>query len=161
MAKEIGKENVLTPEGLKNLEDKLEYLKTIKRKEVADRIKTAKEFGDLSENAEYDEAKDEQAFVEGEILTLEQLLRTAQVIDTDDVSVDVVRAGCRVKIVDLDDGMEMEYAIVGSTEADPFENKISNESPVGSALLGHAVGDEVEIPVPAGILKVKVVDITR
>ena len=143
------------------LKQELDYSKTTRADEVAELIKEARGFGDLSENSEYDEAKNEQAFVEGEILTLEQLLRTAQVIDTDDVSVDVVRAGCRVKIVDLDDGMEMEYAIVGSTEADPFENKISNESPVGSALLGHAVGDEVEIPVPAGILKVKVVDMTR
>lgn len=152
------KEVLLTPEGLKRLEEELNYLKGIKRKEVADRIKQAIEFGDISENSEYDEAKNEQAFVEGRILILEKNLRNARVISTSE-SDGLVSLGSMVMVKDLDSGEEFEYEIVGSVEADPSNHRISNESPVGKALLNQGLGAVVQINVPIGTLKYQVTGI--
>jgi len=149
------KETFLTPEGLRRLEEELEYLKTVKRKEVAERIKQAKAFGDLSENSEYEDAKNEQAFVEGRILALEQLLRSAKVIQGNGASGEV-SIGSRVRVRDLGSGEEFEYWIVGSAEADPGQARISNESPVGRALLGRRPGEVVEVQVPAGFLRLQI-----
>lgn len=151
------KQIMLTDEGLKKLEDELEYLKTVKRKEISGKIKEALGFGDLSENAEYDEAKNEQAQVEVRIVQLEKMLKNAKVIDQDDIDIDKAGLGTRVKVYDEDFEEEVEYSIVGSTEADPDAFKISDESPVGKALLGKKVGDRVEVSTPAGnsfILKI-------
>ncbi len=151
------KQIMLTDEGLKKLEDELEYLKTVKRKEISGKIKEALGFGDLSENAEYDEAKNEQAQVEVRIVQLEKMLKNAKVIDQDDIDIDKAGLGTRVKVYDEDFDEEVEYSIVGSTEADPDAFKISDESPVGKALLGKKVGDRVEVNTPAGtsfILKI-------
>lgn len=155
------KETILTVEGLKKLEEELEQLKTVRRREVAARIKQAIEFGDISENSEYEDAKNEQAFIEGNIMALEKKLRNARVIDANDVDVATVSVGSTVKIEDMSTGEELEYTIVGSVEADPAKNKISNESPVGKALLGHIIGDVVEISVPVGIIKFKVLSIRK
>jgi len=153
------KEVILTSEGLKKLEEELNFLKTVKRKEVAGRIKQAIEFGDISENSEYDDAKNEQAFIEGRILTLEKQLRNARVIDNTEVSTDKVSLGSKVVLKDLELGDTLEYVIVGSMEADPSKNKISNESPVGKAILGRPIGSVVEVNVPAGTLKYEITDI--
>ncbi|BBB91308.1 transcription elongation factor GreA [Methylomusa anaerophila] len=153
------KEIVLTIDGLKKIEQKLDHLKSVRRREVAERIKQAIEFGDISENSEYEDAKNEQAFIEGEILTLENILRKAKVIDENDIATDVVTLGSTVTLKDLEFGDELEYTIVGSAEADPTESRISNESPVGQAILGQKVGSIVEVNVPAGMLKYEVVDI--
>ncbi|MDR1702885.1 MAG: transcription elongation factor GreA [Sporomusaceae bacterium] len=153
------KETVLTIDGLKKLEQKLDFLKSVRRREVAERIKQAIEFGDISENSEYEDAKNEQAFIEGEILTLEKMLRNAKVIDEDDIKTDEVTLGAIVKLRDLEFGDEFEYSIVGSAEADPTEFKISNESPVGQAILGQKVGSIVEVNVPAGLLQYEIVEI--
>jgi transcription elongation factor GreA len=139
----------------------LEYLKSVKRKEVAERIKQAIEFGDISENSEYEDAKNEQAFIEGKILTLEKKLRNARVIEDNDVATDVVSLGSKVLLKDLEYDDELEYILVGSMEADPAENKISNESPVGKAILGQRIGTIVEVNVPAGVLKYQILDIKR
>ncbi|NLM12769.1 MAG: transcription elongation factor GreA [Epulopiscium sp.] len=155
------KKIVLTYEGLQSLENELQELKTVRRKEVAEKIKEARGQGDLSENAEYDAAKEEQAEIETRIVELEKILRNAQVIDEDEVNVDVINLGCRVKIYDMEFDEELDYAIVGSTEADPSEGKISNESPVGAALIGHKVGDVVEVEVPEGKLEFKILEIYR
>lgn len=155
------KETILTVEGLKRIEQKLEHLKSVKRHEVAERIKQAIEFGDISENSEYDDAKNEQAFIEGEILTLEKMLRNAKVIEEGEIKTDVVTLGSTVILKDLEFGDNLEYTIVGSAEADPIEFKISNESPVGEAILGEKVGSIVEVNVPAGILKYQIVEIKR
>ncbi|WP_227764052.1 transcription elongation factor GreA [Zhaonella formicivorans] len=155
------KEVILTVEGLKKLEEELEYLKSVKRKEVAERIKQAIEFGDISENSEYEDAKNEQAFIEGKILTLEKKLRNARVIEDNDVATDVVSLGSKVLLKDLEYDDELEYILVGSMEADPAENKISNESPVGKAILGQRIGTIVEVNVPAGVLKYQILDIKR
>lgn len=149
------KQTILTLEGLKKIEEKLEHLKSVRRREVAERIKQAIEFGDISENSEYEDAKNEQAFIEGEILTLEKTLRNAKIIEKDET--DVVAIGSTVVLKDLEFGDELEYTIVGSAEADPTEAKISNESPVGAAILGQRVGSIVEVTVPAGILKYEIV----
>jgi transcription elongation factor GreA len=151
----------LTLEGLKNLEQKLDYLKSVKRREVAERIKQAIEFGDISENSEYDDAKNEQAFIEGEVLTLEKMLRNARLIDDAEVGSDKVTLGSTVTIKDLEYGDIFEYTIVGSAEADPSALKISNESPVGEAFMGKPVGSVVEVNVPAGILKYELVSIKK
>lgn len=132
----MSKPVILTYEGLKKLEEELEYLKTVKRAEVAEKIKQARAFGDLSENSEYDEAKNEQAFIEGRIATLEAMLKNAKVIDEEDIKLDQVSIGCTVKVYDESYNEELEYTIVGSAEADPMNNKISDESPIGKALLG-------------------------
>lgn len=155
------KETILTQEGVAKLEEELRYLKTVKRKEVAERIKQAIAFGDLSENSEYDEAKNEQAFVEGRIVTLENLLRNAKVIDDEDISTDVVSIGATVKLLDIETNDVVEYTIVGSTEANPSENKISNKSPVGKALLGKPVGATVDVHVPDGVIKFKILEIHK
>lgn len=155
------KEVVLTYEGLKKLEEELEYLKTVKRKEIAERIKVARGYGDLSENAEYDAAKEEQALVEGKIAELEKNLRNAKVIDEDELTEDTISVGATIKLFDLEFDEELTYRIVGSTEADPDAGKISNESPVGAALIGHKVGDVVDIEVPQGVIKFKVLEIHR
>ncbi len=152
------KEIILTLDGLKKLEEELEILKTQKRREVADRIKQAIEFGDISENSEYDDAKTEQAFIEGRIITLEKMLRNARVID-DNEEKDFVSVGSSIVLKDMEYGDEEEYTIVGSAEADPTVNKISNESPVGKAVLGQQKGNVVEVNVPAGILRYEIVDI--
>jgi len=152
---------VLTPEGIAKLEEELEMLKTVKRREVAQRIKQAIAFGDLSENSEYDEAKNEQAFIEGRIAALENMLKNAVVIDEDDVSTDVVNIGCKVKVLDVEFNEVIEYNIVGSAEADPSENKISNESPVGKALIGAKIGSEIEVNVPDGVIRFKILEITK
>jgi transcription elongation factor GreA len=153
------KQIILTAEGLKKIEQKLEHLKSVRRREVAERIKQAIEFGDISENSEYEDAKNEQAFIEGEILTLEKMLRNAKLIDEEEISADIVTLGSTVVLKDLEIGDELEYTIVGSAEADPIECKISNESPVGEAILGRKVGSVVEVNVPAGSLKYEIVDI--
>lgn len=153
------KQIILTAEGLKKIEQKLDHLKSVRRRDVAERIKQAIEFGDISENSEYEDAKNEQAFIEGEILTLEKMLRNAKLIDEDEISADVVTIGSTVKLKDLEFGDMLEYTIVGSAEADPTESRISNESPVGEAILGRKVGSIVEVNVPAGTLKYEIVDI--
>lgn len=155
------KQFILTAEGLKKIEQKFEYLKSVRRREVAERIKQAIEFGDISENSEYEDAKNEQAFIEGEIITLEKMLRNSKVIDEHEIKTDVVSIGVTVVLKDLEFGDEFEYTLVGSAEADPVELKISNESPVGQAILGQKIGSIVEVNVPAGILKYEVIDIKR
>ena len=144
------KEIILTPEGLDKLNSELQYLQTEKRREVAERIKEAREFGDISENAEYDDAKNEQAMVEAKIAGLEEKLRSASVIDSQELSTDQVRIGSVVHVKDEKTGKSVKYAIVGSAEAKPAENKLSNESPVGKALLGHKRNEVIEVPVPRG-----------
>ncbi len=161
MEENTSKEIILTQEGYDKLEEELELLKTTRRKEVAERLKVAISFGDLSENAEYDEAKKEQAALEERIMKLEHMTRVAVIIDEDNVDLDVVTIGSVVKIFDYDFDEEIEYTIVGSAEADPYSFKISNESPVGKALLGRKKGEEVEVTVPDGIIKIKILDITR
>lgn len=154
------KEVILTVAGLKNLEEELEQLKTVRRREVAARIKQAIEFGDISENSEYEDAKNEQAFIEGRIMTLERMLRNAKIIDDDEhKGSEEVVLGSTVLLKDLEYGDELEYTIVGSVEADPEKHKISNESPVGRAILGQQKGSVVEVNVPAGTLKYQILDI--
>jgi transcription elongation factor GreA len=155
------KEVILSLEGLKKFEQELEHLKSVKRREVAERIKTAREFGDISENSEYEEAKNEQAFVEGRILTLEKLLRNAKLMDEVEGDPNVSRVGSTVKVEDLEMKETLEYTIVGTNEANPLENRISNESPVGKSLLGKKVGATIEIQVPAGNIRYKVLSITN
>src|SRR3954465_14889709 len=142
------KDVILTPEGLENLKKEIEHLSTTKRREVAERIKEAREFGDISENSEYDDAKNEQAMLESRIMTLEDKLRSASVIDASELSPDLVRVGSLVSVKD-EKGKELTYTIVGSTEADPSANRLSNESPVGKALVGHKVGDAVKATLPS------------
>jgi transcription elongation factor GreA len=155
------KETILTESGFRKLEEELEHLKGTRRKEIAERIKQAKEFGDLTENAEYDDAKNEQAFVEGRILLLEQMLRNARVIDNHAAASSVVAVGSTVTLRDEDGGEQLTCTIVGSAEADPLRDLISNESPVGQALIGRKKGDTVTVRVPAGTLKYTIVDIAR
>jgi len=152
----VDKDIFFTPEGLEKIENEIEYLKTVRRKEVAERIKVALGYGDLSENSEYDEAKNEQAYVEERIAKLEMMARNAKVIDEKDLNNDMVNVGSTVVVKDLDSGDEDEYTIVGSAEADPLSGKISNESPVGAGLIGLKVGDITEIEIPDGIIKYKV-----
>ena len=153
------KETIITTEGLKQLEKELENLKTVKRREIAERIKQAIEFGDISENSEYEDAKNEQAFIEGRISVLNQMISNAKVIEEENVDKNVVSLGSTVLIKDLEFNEEFKYTIVGSVEADPDANKISNESPVGSAILGKKRGDIVEIDAPAGKIRYKIIDI--
>ena len=144
------KDVILTPEGLEKLKQEIEYLSGEKRREVAERIKEAREFGDISENSEYDDAKNEQAMLEARIASLEEKLRSASVIDSSQIDSNVVRVGVKVSVKDEGSGKSAEYSIVGSTEANPTENKLSNESPVGKALLGHKKGDVVDVALPNG-----------
>jgi transcription elongation factor GreA len=153
------KEVILTPEGYKKLQEEIEYLSNDKRREVADRIRIAREFGDITENAEYDDAKNEQALLEHRIATLEERLRDAKVINKKDVAKDVVSVGSKVKLRDVDAKQTVEYHIVGSAEANPVENKLSNESPVGKAIIGHKKGDTVEVVAPRGAMKYKILEI--
>ena len=155
------KKNLLTYAGLKKLEDELHDLKVVKRKEVAGKIKEAREQGDLSENAEYDAAKDEQRDIEARIVDLEKLLKNAEVVVEDEIDLDKISIGCQVKVLDIEEDEEMEFKIVGSTEANSLEGKISNESPVGKALMGAHTGDIVEVELPSGIMKYKVLEIQR
>jgi transcription elongation factor GreA len=155
----FSKEVVLTHNGLKKLEEELTHLKSVRRREVAARIKTAISFGDISDNSEYEDAKNEQAFIEGRIITLEKMLRNARLIDYDEVSTEVVGFGSTVVLKEIGTDEEMEFTIVGSAESDPSDNKISNESPVGGAIFGAAVGGEVEVKTPAGIFKYKILEI--
>ena len=155
------KEILLTHEGYQKFEDELEILKTVRRREVADRIKVAISFGDISENAEYDEAKNEQAQVEERIIKLESMIRRAVIIDESKIDSNVVTIGSIVKVNDMDFEEEVEYTIVGSAEADPYEGKISNESPVGKALLGRTIGDIVDVQVPDGVAKFEILEIRR
>ncbi|CAB1254616.1 transcription elongation factor GreA [Clostridium sp. MT-14] len=155
------KKYVMTYEGIRKLEQELENLKTVKRKEITEKIKTALSFGDLSENSEYDSAKNEQAFVEGRIVQLENMLKNATIVDEDEIPPDVVSVGSIVKVKDYDFNEEVEYLIVGSAEADPVNNKISNESPVGKGLVGKKAGDIIEIQVPDGVSKYKILSIRR
>ncbi|MBA2357226.1 MAG: transcription elongation factor GreA [Actinobacteria bacterium] len=153
------KEVILTSEGYEKLKAEIEYLSNEKRREVADRIRVAREFGDISENAEYDDAKNEQAMVEHRIAQLEERLSAARVIAKGDVKKDVVSIGSTVKLRDIDAKKTVEYHIVGSAEANPAENKLSNESPVGKAILGHKKGETVEVAAPRGSLKFKILEI--
>lgn len=155
------KQVILTSEGLEKLEKELEYLKTVKRQEVAAEIKVALGYGDLSENSEYDEAKNKQAQMEIRIVEIEAMLKNAKVIDEAEISTDTVSLGCTVKVHDVEFDEDLEYNIVGSTEADPSKGKISDESPVGAALLGKKIGEEVEVPVPAGTITMKILEINK
>ena len=154
------KDVILTPEGLEKLKAEIEYLSNEKRREVAERIKEAREFGDISENSEYDDAKNEQAMLESRIASLEDKLRSASVIDASELSNDVVRVGSVVNVKDETSGKSLQYVIVGSTEANPSENKLSNESPVGKAIMGRKKGETVEVVTPRGSkVKFKIMEI--
>ena len=153
------KEVILTPEGYKKLKQEIEDLSTVKRREVAERIRVAREFGDIAENAEYDDAKNEQMLLEHRIATLEERLRDARVITKKDVAKDVVSIGSKVKLRDVAARQTVEYQIVGSAEANPAQNKLSNESPVGKAIIGHKKGETVEVSAPRGTLKFKILEI--
>src|SRR5207253_4108900 len=153
------KEVVLTKEGYEKLKKEIDFLSTEKRREVADRIRIAREFGDIAENAEYDDAKNEQALLEHRIAQLEERLLSARVIEKKDIAKDVVSVGSKVKLRHIAANKTFEYHIVGSAEADPAQNKLSNESPVGKAILGHKKGETVEVAAPRGSLKFKILDI--
>lgn len=153
-------EIILTREGFEKLETELHHLKTVRRREVAKRIKQAREFGDISENSEYEDAKNEQAFVEGRIREIEQMLRNARIID-DEISEDVVHLGRIVSLRDLENNEEITYSLVGSAEADPLNYKISNESPLGKAILGKKVGDVVEFDAPIGVVRYEILKLER
>lgn len=157
----VQREVFLTPEGLEKLENELDEAKTIKRKEIAEKIKQALAFGDISENAEYDQAKNEQGQLEEKIAKLEDMLRNAKIIDEDEITTDKVSVGSKVKVLDVEFDEEVEYTIVGSAEANPYGGRISNESPVGKALLGGKKNDIVDVQVPDGIVQFKIIDIMR
>lgn len=154
------KELWVSPEGFKKIETELEHLTSVKRREVAERIKTAREFGDISENSEYEDAKNEQAFIEGRIQTLEKMLRQARVVDAEAQDPSTVHIGSHVTVRDLEDNVEEEYLLVGATEADPLKNHISNESPVGKALMGAKVGQQVEVSAPVGKIRLEIIKIS-
>ena len=153
------KEVILTPEGYEKLKSEIQHLSNDKRREVADRIRVARDFGDISENAEYDDAKNEQAMLEHKIAQLEERLVHARVIESDDVDLSVVSIGAKVRLRDVDAKQTVEYVIVGSAEADPAESKLSNESPVGKAIIGKKKGETVEVAAPRGSMKFKILDI--
>ena len=155
------KEVVLTYEGLKKLEEELDFLKTTKKKEVAERIKEARGFGDLSENSEYDDAKNEQAEVEARIVTIENMLRNVKVVSDDDIDLKTVQIGNIVKVLDIEMNEEVEYMIVGPTEVDVMNNKISNESPMGMALMGKKKGAKVKVEAPMGEIEYKILEIRK
>ena len=155
------KKHILTYAGLKQYEDELQNLKVVRRKEVAQKIKEAREQGDLSENAEYDAAKDEQRDIELRLEALEKLLKNAEVVVEEEIDVNKINIGCKVKLLDVEYDEEMEFYIVGSTEANSLQNKISNEAPVGRALIGKSVGDVVDVETQAGIIQYKVLEIQR
>ena len=149
----------MTKEGLEKLEQELDNLKLVKRPEVIERIKIARSYGDLSENSEYEAAKDEQAFIEGRISTVETMIRYAEIVDNANIDKNEVALGKSVVFQEVGDDEEEEYEIVGTAEADPFSGKISNESPIAQALIGRKVGDVVKIPLPMGEIEVKIVDV--
>ena len=155
------KKNIMTYAGLKKLQDELQDLKVNQRREIAQKIKEAREQGDLSENAEYDAAKDEQRDIELRIEELEKLLKNAEVVVEEEIDVNKINTGCKVKLLDVEYDEEMEFYIVGSTEANSLQNKISNEAPVGRALIGKSVGDVVDVETQAGIIQYKVLEIQR
>ena len=157
----MDKKNILTYQGLQKLEEELQNLKVVRRKEVAQKIKEAREQGDLSENAEYDAAKDEQRDIEARIEEIEKILKNAEVVVEEEVELDRISIGCKVRILDCEENEELEYKIVGSTEANSLKGKISNESPVGKALLGAEIGDVVQVETHVGTLEYKVLEITR
>lgn len=157
----VEKEVILTPDGLKKLENELEVLKSVKRREISERIKVAIGYGDISENSEYEDAKNEQAFIEGRVITLEKMLRNARIINNDEVDTTIVSIGAKVTLKDLEFDEIVEYAIVGSAESNPTKNRISNESPVGKAILEKKIGDVVEVQVPIGIIKYEIMDIQK
>lgn len=150
----------MTAAGKQKLEDELDFLKTIKRKEVVERIKVARDFGDLSENAEYDSAKEDQAFVEGRISTLESMIRNAVIINANELNNDTVRLGTTVTFVEVPDGDKESYTIVGSAEADPLEGRISNDSPIAKSMIGRTAGDRVKVLTPGGEMEIEIVSIT-
>ena len=155
------KEVILTQDGLRKLEEELENLKSVKRREVAERIKVAIGYGDISENSEYEDAKNEQACIEGRIITLEKMLRNARIINNDEIDTETVSIGSTVTVEDMEFGDKMDYTIVGTAESDPLNNKISNESPVGKAILGKKVGASVEVSVPAGVIQYRILEIKK
>lgn len=157
----MAKKVLLTSEGLKKLQDELDNLKNVRRKENTAALKVAKSFGDLSENSEYDEAKNEQAEIEARISEIENMLKNAEIIDESEIATDVASIGSKVTVKDIDDGEICEYLIVGSTEADPIKGKISDESPVGSALLGHKIGEIVSVEAPMGVLEYEIINISK
>jgi transcription elongation factor GreA len=157
----VDREIILTPEGYRRLKDEVEYLSTTKREEVAERIRNSRDFGDISENSEYDDAKNEQALLEARIYALEEKLRGATVIDSGTVNTESVGVGTKVTLQDMERGDVVQYAIVGSAEADPGDHKLSNESPVGRAILGRKPGDKVTVVVPQGSKKFKVLAIEK
>ena len=157
----MAKQVMLTAEGLKQLEEELDFLKGEKRKEIAEKIKVARSYGDLSENSEYDDAKNEQAILEARIVTIEATLKNAVIINEEGISNEHIHIGSKVKLENLTRGGEVEYKIVGSNESNPSKGRISDESPVGMALMGHSVGDVVEVEVPVGVLGFKVLEITK
>lgn len=157
----MSKEVLMTPDGLKKIEEELDFLKSVRRKEIAEKIKAALAFGDISENAEYDEAKNEQAELEKRIMKLEGIVGNVKLIDESEIKKDEVSIGSTVTVKDIEFDEVMEYAIVGPTEADPYENKISNESPVGKALIGKRVGETIEVQVPDGFAKFQIIKIGR
>jgi len=157
----MAKKVLLTNEGLAKLQDELDNLKNVRRKENTEALKVAKSFGDLSENSEYDEAKNEQAEIEARISEIENMLKNAEIIDEDDVATDVVSIGSKVTVKDMEDKEVTDYYIVGSTEADPMSGKISDESPVGNALLGHKEGETVAVEAPMGVIKYKIMNISK
>ncbi|HET6496582.1 MAG TPA: transcription elongation factor GreA [Thermoleophilia bacterium] len=157
----IDREIILTPEGLQRLKEEIEFLSSVKRDEVADRIRAARDFGDISENSEYEDAKNEQAMLEARIYALEERLRSAIVIDSDSISTETVGVGTKATLQDMQTGDVVEYSIVGSAEADPAALKLSNESPVGRAIIGHKPGDKVTVIVPRGSKKFKVLAIEK
>ena len=157
----MAEEVILTKEGKEELEKRLEYLKLTKRAEITERIKTAREFGDLSENAEYDAAKDEQRDIEARIEEIEKILKNAEVVVEEEIDLDKISVGCKVKVFDCEFEEEMDFKIVGSTEANSLQGKISNESPVGRALLGAKVGDVVSVETQSGVIEYKVLEIQR
>ena len=152
---------ILTLEGYDKLLEELEYLTGTRRREVAARIKTAIEFGDISENSEYDDANNEQAFIEGRITQVKDVLAKASLIDDKKVTTDKVSVGCCVKLLDIEEDEEFDYRLVGSVEADPENHKISNESPVGQAILGRAAGDTVKVEVPSGVIDYRIIGISK
>ncbi|MCI8497591.1 MAG: transcription elongation factor GreA [Clostridiales bacterium] len=155
------KQYILTDEGLKKLEAELEELTTVKRTEIAEKIEIARSFGDLSENSEYDEAKNEQAIVEARIADLEAMLRNVRVLDEEEINASIIHVGSKVRAKDLEFDEIVDYQIVGSSETDPMNNKISDESPVGSAMIGHAAGEVVEVETPGGMVKFEILEVSR
>jgi transcription elongation factor GreA len=158
---DMPKQIILTKEGLKKLEDELEQLKTEKRKEIAEKIKVALSFGDLSENSEYDEAKNEQAMIESRIAQIEAMLKNVKLIDDDEISTEVVNLGSKVTVLDVEMNEKVVYSIVGSTESDPDANRISDESPIGNAIIGHGVGETVTVEAPGGSFELNILEIAK